>query len=1267
MIIHKVLIIGLLVYWTSAAHKTKTKKTNPAEPVAVEKTLVKPTNSSVPEPPKLTPPNSTDDADSTAIAECQRFCSCSSDNKLIECSDMLNLWSLVTKAVDYVDDYSGFHVKVSDPHIEEIGLDFTLEKDSANALRLIKSLVLGDFPSLSSINPLFFEKTFPNIERLAVTEGDNKLRELTVGYLPHLLELIIKGNTIAKVTGCDDDETYCFDPELMETLELPTLTLSHMGLPDDISTINIIPNDSESPDEADEHVFDGKTVEYLKYVMKTQANFPTLFEKVNVNEEFFFELPEMTNDQMELVIADIHKNPSLYSRMKIKVHKSDFLFPVYYKSCPECDYDEIYGELQKSGTCAEEKKYLEKFNPDINDLKNKDITIRGIYIDIDELIKKVKDFKPRPKNMLTVYTFIAKKPKFKTIDFHIRIFYGVLDGHSSIQQHIVLPSSSSSTTFLTQEMFGTALKYAKRLDPIFVQSYSTCIAKLAADFKKNSPTRNLKNSAPWEMFMNLPNTGIYATTKDSLTNSRAAAIQSLLTKYMYMLGQEKLTLNKIPYASIDVQREVAQVLLKSAQNILEKKQNFTSLKSFEDIKDKSAENLKNVLDSANDAEIKVWEGEQDKTKSLVHVVTKQRDLYHEELQKIQDALSDVKSSYNAIEKEFKLKSDFFADGATARHAVTWADAASELSSSLISVINIGRFDLSEVDDTGTVTGKVLRRINSLKNVLAKILVTQKKLKRIGKIFRKIERVYKEKTNILKTDLRKIKFDELNPKDVSRFSDLNNRFTENVQTADDISEGVLAVYKARTVSNQDAMSYSQDDILFTEEINIMDPGEDIAAKEIMQWENVRDKIETLFGQHVMLEIPEAGDFKAAMYNMVTKGKAIMQLKLDQTKLMADIGSADKSYWGYVEEFASLGISIAEAKSAKKSRKIDYTDEKAEKEYDRQYNKFEKDLYSEEFITKLKIIAARHEFCQGFYYYHLKKCPEKFDIDIYTSLEDTIKIYRNLVLEQTIRELNTFQPPPQLFNNIAVFIRREENCECVLEPYAMLKSVAGRTTSLKEQRIFRKNSIKNCFPDKVRPYTDDDKNDVFDKLDRCNMDRLKRFSKENTISFDIPINFMKSFDHYERVRVDEVKVHLDGVKTTSGKVAMKIENSGLIEDRYKGEVFKFLGAPWIRSYEYCSKNIKKDKHQVSDDVPSWCLSRKFKTLVSTSTFQNFEGFYPKPTLFSTWVISVPKADNPGLDLTDLKSIQINFSGSLITGKANYSTYDMYGNPPLDDADN
>jgi len=453
----------------------------------------------------------------------------------------------------------------------------------------------------------------------------------------------------------------------------------------------------------------------------------------------------------------------------------------------------------------------------------------------------------------------------------------------------------------------------------------------------------------------------------------------------------------------------------------------------------------------------------------------------------------------------------------------------------------------------------------------------------------------------------------------------------------------------------------EDTLYTEEINIINPGEDITTKDILQWDDVREKIEKLFNHHVMLQIPETGRYKAAMFNMITKGKAMSQLKLDETKLMADIGFANKAYWQYIEEYAALGIKIQEVAVVKKARKIDYEDEKAEKEYDSYYDTTEKDLYSQEFIAKMTIIEASHLFCQGYYYDHLQKCPDKYNIDIYTSLRDAIQRYRGLILEQNVDKLYSFQPSPQPFNNIAVFIRKETNCDCVLNPYATLNNISGRKTSKIEQSIFTDNSIRNCYRNKRWPYSEQDKLAIFDKLDNCNMNRLNRFSNENTIAFDIPVKFLPSFDRYERVRVDSVRVYLDGAKTDNGKIVMRIENSGLLQDRYKGKVFNFLGAPWIRNYEYCSDDLKKDDDEDVDDVPSVCMSRHYKTLVSTKTLNSFEGFYPKPTLFSTWVVSVPKEQNPGLDLSGLRSIQINFSGSLLVGHTNYSSYDMYGNPP------
>ena len=130
-------------------------------------------------------------------------------------------------------------------------------------------------------------------------------------------------------------------------------------------------------------------------------------------------------------------------------------------------------------------------------------------------------------------------------------------------------------------------------------------------------------------------------------------------------------------------------------------------------------------------------------------------------------------------------------------------------------------------------------------------------------------------------------------------------------------------------------------------------------------------------------------------------------------------------------------------------------------------------------------------------------------------------------------------------------------------------------------------------------------------------------------------------------------------------MRIENSGLFQDRYKRKIFNFLGAPWIRNFEYCGEDLKKDGggdgEEADDGVPSVCMSRHYKTLLSTSSVDGFREFYPKPSLFSTSVVSLP-----GLDFSELKSIQINFSGSLLVGNTNYTSYDLYGNPSTVDRD-
>ena len=97
-----------------------------------------------------------------------------------------------------------------------------------------------------------------------VTESDNQLKEVTIGWLPQLKVLQLNGMKMKKVTGCGDVHRYCFREDRMELLQIPTLNMKRMGLPDFITEVKIDHNNA-STGYGDADVFKNKRVITLRY------------------------------------------------------------------------------------------------------------------------------------------------------------------------------------------------------------------------------------------------------------------------------------------------------------------------------------------------------------------------------------------------------------------------------------------------------------------------------------------------------------------------------------------------------------------------------------------------------------------------------------------------------------------------------------------------------------------------------------------------------------------------------------------------------------------------------------------------------------------------------------------------------------------------------------------------------------------------------------------------------------------------------------------
>jgi len=115
----------------------------------------------------------------------------------------------------------------------------------------------------------------------------------------------------------------------------------------------------------------------------------------------------------------------------------------------------------------------------------------------------------------------------------------------------------------------------------------------------------------------------------------------------------------------------------------------------------------------------------------------------------------------------------------------------------------------------------------------------------------------------------------------------------------------------------------------------------------------------------------------------------------------------------------------------------------------------------------------------------------------------------------------------------------------------------------------------------------------------------------------------FVRWDRVRVDEVEVKLEGIDMKKlGSVDIMLMSSGVYDDRLDGRSWRFVSRPWTRLLRF------EDGLQVTD----------------SRTEDEFR-LFAEPTPFSEWTVVILSSDGSYVDLTGLKAIRLEFAGSFI----------------------
>ncbi len=137
------------------------------------------------------------------------------------------------------------------------------------------------------------------------------------------------------------------------------------------------------------------------------------------------------------------------------------------------------------------------------------------------------------------------------------------------------------------------------------------------------------------------------------------------------------------------------------------------------------------------------------------------------------------------------------------------------------------------------------------------------------------------------------------------------------------------------------------------------------------------------------------------------------------------------------------------------------------------------------------------------------------------------------------------------------------------------------------------------------------------------QLADFAADAELSVNIPLNH-PSFSRFDRVRVDTVRVVLEGYELPKGDYYFYIESNGEYQDRFLGTNYTFNANPLYRLFSY-ELDSNGGIHISCDG----------------SVADEFSYAYFEPTPFSTWTITL---DNYNEDiLNKVEKIRLEFEGN------------------------
>ncbi|XP_065681763.1 uncharacterized protein LOC136084618 isoform X1 [Hydra vulgaris] len=547
----------------------------------------------------------------------------------------------------------------------------------------------------------------------------------------------------------------------------------------------------------------------------------------------------------------------------------------------------------------------------------------------------------------------------------------------------------------------------------------------------------------------------------------------------------------------------------------------------------------------------------------------------------------------------------------------------------------------------------------------KILIDKRKL--LGTSFKKIKEVWKNMGSKLTAFFQKQKkvlqeWWNKKKKDknlVNEYSDKITEFFKKEGTADntkDIVENTISLTKAiRTVKlgfdpgdalngiqtdgfNNNKFATVQEALDYFKHPGVneaIDLGQNLSSVDVLKWAIAKEHVDGMMETTLSDDVPEATTYRTALLKLITTGETRTQATLDQAVLETSFSASCFAWKLYASEGISIGEEIQKTEeNLNDDNKI--SDEDLQDEIKKSNSSLHLDIEWEQLAIKLELVHLNKEYCNAYYYFHLEKCEDDLRINPSDDLEKILSI-QNILLYQSNSKLQNLFPPPQTFTDLTILIEQPKYCKC-FESFMVKKNYSEKNIRRQEDINERNSdlealyeSVKRCLTlyldyNKLKENTvttkEHTKNEGSEKLkerklannllDNCINSRIENVKKSRQFVYKVDID-SPDFIGHERVRIDEVKVIFKGVKTTNGIVKIYAESTGISEDRYKDQCYKFIGDRWIRLLSYYSKSSISNKDKIDiiqkKDVAGSLVQMLEKELFDQVTFIDTANIHKK----------------------------------------------------------